>query len=287
VHIRSRLQPSPLPRPLRVFLGAAVGALGLFETLINIPSIPDELARWSPALDWLQQHVPPLPGEARGALIAGTVLIALWLLLPISKTTTRPALSQEPTQSPRPIPRLARKEDRQPLPRRAVWQPGEFKQFQRDFTDATRPAPLPGAKTTPESEAKLPRRLRGVPVSDRGTWGWRLISTRSALAREGESHKAQLNRLSISAPASDEDGWRNRIGAWEDKVRAFEAEWDWGDADLLLTLFGDAEAKVDPTIVPAPEWRARLQGRIDAGLGWLRDHDVPFDAVGLHTESIA
>lgn len=53
-----------------------------------------------------------------------------------------------------------------------------------------------------------------------------------------------------------------------------EEEWDWGEAGALATLFDSAESAVNPATVPRREWRARLQGRIDASLGWLDKHDI-------------
>jgi len=119
----------------------------------------------------------------------------------------------------------------------------------------------------------LPRRLTRVPRSDLSAFVARVREERRELTNRGRSEEAQL--WSLSATALDAEGWRRRIGNWERDVVAFEKEWDWGEADALAALIESGESTIDPTTVPRPEWRARLIGRIEAGLAWLANHDVP------------
>jgi hypothetical protein len=142
----------------------------------------------------------------------------------------------------------------------------------------------------PEPPAKLPKRLRGLKAGELSTYGWKAIIARQRLVTEGGRIKGQVNQAASATdapgvePAVDE--LRRDVEAWEGKVRDFDAEWDWGEADLLKSLFDNAEAAVDAAIVPRPEWRARLQGRLDAGLEWLSDHYIDLEAVGLSTERV-
>ena len=110
-----------------------------------------------------------------------------------------------------------------------------------------------------------------------------MLIDRRNLQEEGRSHQSQLNR-SESLGASDEAGWRQRIGQWEAKVLAWCEEWGWAPEEDVRRAFDDGEAAVDPSTRPRPEWRALVSGRIDGGLAWLDAHWVTVEQLGLHTE---
>jgi hypothetical protein len=150
-------------------------------------------------------------------------------------------------------------------------------QAQREMKD-TLPRPAVQAEPPP-----LPRRLRGLSGGELGTYGWRMLIARRELLEEGRSHQSQLNR-SGSLVASDEPGWRQRIGQWEAKVVAWSNEWGWAPDDEVRQALDDGEAAVDPSNRPLPEWRARVSGRIDGGLGWIDAHWATIEQLGLHTE---
>jgi hypothetical protein len=92
-----------------------------------------------------------------------------------------------------------------------------------------------------------------------------------------------LNRSS-SLVASDEAGWRKRIGQWEAKVVAWSDEWGWAPEDEVRRAFDEGEAAVDPSTRPRPEWRAKMSGRIDGGEAWIDAHWVTVEQLGLSTE---
>ena len=147
---------------------------------------------------------------------------------------------------------------------------------------STRPTTVPHRAGAAEPST-LPQRLRGVSGGELGTFGWRMLIDRRNLQEEGRSHQSQLNG-SGSLVASDEAGWRERIGQWEAKVLTWCDEWGWAPEEEVRHAFDEAEGGVDLSTRPRPEWRARISGRIDGGLTWLDAHSVTVEQLGLHTE---
>ena len=143
--------------------------------------------------------------------------------------------------------------------------------------------PRPRRRAVPPEPPPLPQRLRGLSGGELGTYGWRMLTDRQKLKDEGQSHQSQLNR-SGSLVASDEAGWRQRIGLWEARVVGWSNEWGWAPEAEVRQALDDGEAEVDPSQRPLPEWRARVSGRIDGGLRWLDAHWADIEQLGLHTE---
>jgi hypothetical protein len=129
----------------------------------------------------------------------------------------------------------------------------------------------------------LPRRLSGLSGGELGAYGWRMLIARRNVQEEGRSHQSQLNRLG-SLHSSEEPGWRERIGQWEQKLVDWCNEWGWAPENEVRQALDDGEASVDPSTRPLPEWRARVSGRIDGGLAWIDAHWTTVEQLGLHTE---
>jgi hypothetical protein len=296
----------PLPGWQRV-LGSILAIVGVLLTIIGLPSIPDDLARWPAILasigDFVrgvQDAAAPYSGDVvRLVVLVVAVLFLGWLNLPVEQAVAL-APTPEPTKPPpQAAPTRARPAGDRVSVHRLVWAD----------TDRAKPTPKPPddgglamraaqAGVTQATQARremnetlparaqppsLPQRLSGLSGGELGTYGWRMLTDRQKLLDEGRSHKAQLNR-SASLVASDEKGWRQRIDQWEQKIVDWSNEWGWAPEEEIRQAFYDGETLVDPTTRPRPEWRARVAGRIDGGLGWLDAHSVTVEQVGLHTE---
>jgi hypothetical protein len=287
-----------------------LGAIGLFQTVIGLPSMTDDLAKWPPILadigrvvGVLQEAAAPIAGDvARWSVLLGAAALVVWTNLPRRSTAERSTSHPSTIPPPEPgqvvgtirsfsVPANAPSvihggpaivRPTPPTKPTTGFGPTQSSRWQPPLIE--RGPPFPPVVARPA----LPRRLRGLKGGELSTFGWNAIIARQRLRDEGGRIKGQVNQAASATyapgvePAVDE--LRSDVEAWEDKVRAFDDEWGWEEADILRTLFDEAEAAVDPAIVPRPESRARLQGRLDAGLDWLDDHDIAIESVGLHTE---
>jgi hypothetical protein len=311
VGLRERLtRQRPLPRPVRWGL-SILAAVGLFQTVIGLPSMSDDLARWpgifatiGDGLRSVQNALAPYSGDvARYGVLVGAVALLVWLNLPVQRGSIEVVRSPDPTREPAAPVRDADRvsvnrlvwdepEPAKPTPkasgeelRKRAAQAGTTLATQVRREMKANPAPLHRRAVVlpPPPPPALPQRLSGLSGGLLGTYGWRMLTDRRQLQDEGRSHQSQLNRNG-SLVASDEKGWRKRIGLWEAKVVAWSDEWGWAPEAEVRRSFDDGEAAVDPTTRPRPEWRAKVSGRIDGGLGWLEAHYVTVEQLGLHTE---